>query len=75
MAGRIGRSVYAAREWALLRLAKLRAENWRCDAVTRIIAREVLHLVPLHAGGPALPGIDGTRVLCQRVPLWGSSDR
>ena len=64
MAGRIGRSVYATREWARLRLAKLRATNWRCEHCGKY-AREVHHLVPLHAGGPALPSLDGLRVLCR----------
>ena len=43
MAGRLGRSVYATREWALLRLAKLRATNWRCEQCGKY-AREVHHL-------------------------------
>ena len=63
MAGRIGREVYRTREWALLRLAKLRSTNWRCEQCGKY-AREVHHLVPLHAGGPALPPLDGLRVLC-----------
>ena len=54
MAGRIGREVYRTREWALLRLAKLRSTNWRCEQCGKY-AREVHHLVPLHAGGPGLP--------------------
>ena len=64
MAGRIGREVYRTREWALLRLAKLRSTNWRCEQCGKY-AREVHHLVPLHAGGPALPPLDGLRVLCR----------
>ena len=63
MAGRVGREVYATREWALLRLSKLRAENWRCEQCGKY-AREVHHRVPLHAGGPAFPPHDGLRVLC-----------
>ena len=64
MAGRIGREVYATREWALLRLEKLRATNWRCEQCGKY-SKQVHHLVPLHAGGPALPPLDGLRVLCQ----------
>ena len=63
MAGRRGREVYATREWAHLRLAKLRAANWRCERCGAY-AREVHHVVPLHAGGPALPPLDGLQVLC-----------
>ena len=63
MAGRLGRDVYATREWVRLRLEKLRAENWRCEQCGAY-AREVHHRVPLHAGGPAFPPLDGLRVLC-----------
>ena len=63
MAGRLGREVYATREWALLRLAKLREMNYRCEQCGTY-AREVHHVVPLHAGGPVLPELDGLRVLC-----------
>ena len=63
MSGRLGREVYATLEWALLRISKLRAENWRCEQCGKY-AREVHHIVPLHAGGPALPPLDGLRVLC-----------
>ena len=61
----------ATREWALLRLAKLRSTNWRCEQCGKY-AREVHHRVPLHAGGPALPGLDGLRSSVPRVPLWGA---
>ena len=64
MAGRIGREVYRTRAWGLLRLEKLRSTNWRCAECGKY-AREVHHLVPLHAGGPAFPPLDGLRVLCK----------
>ena len=63
MSGRLGREVYATREWARQRLEKLRAENWRCEQCGQY-AREVHHRVPLHVGGPAFPPLDGLRVLC-----------
>ena len=63
MAGRVGREVYATRAWALLRLTKLRATNWRCEQCGKY-SKQVHHSVPLHAGGPALPPLDGLRVLC-----------
>ena len=64
MAGRIGREVYATREWGLLRAAKLRATNWRCEQCGKY-AKQVHHVVPLWAGGPAFPPLDGLRVLCR----------
>ena len=64
MAGRIGREVYRTLAWALLRLAKLRSTNWRCEKCGKY-AKWVHHVVPLHAGGPAFPPLLGLLVLCQ----------
>ena len=63
MAGRLGREVYATREWSLLRMEKLRSTNWRCEQCGKY-AKQAHHVVPLHAGGPALPPLSGLRVLC-----------
>ena len=63
-AGRRGRSVYYTAAWQSLRREALRRAGWRC-AICGGYGREVHHLVPLHAGGDLLPGLDGVRVLCR----------
>ena len=70
MATRFSKAIYADPRWQSLRAEKLRAENWRCEQCGKY-AREVHHLVPLHAGGPAFPPLDGLRVLC-RVCHYGA---
>ena len=63
MATAFSKAVYNDPRWLLLRQVKLIEANWRCETCGAY-AREVHHRIPLHAGGPAFPPLDGLRVLC-----------
>ena len=64
MAGRRGRAIYYTPEWDALRTAARQRAGWRCERCGGY-GREVHHRIPLHAGGPALPDLDGVVVLCR----------
>ena len=63
MATAFSKAIYHDPRWLALRLAKLIAENWRCQ-ICGHWANQVHHVVPLHADGPEFPPLDGLRVLC-----------
>ena len=65
MAGMRGKSVYATEAWKRLRLAALRAANWRCVRCHRY-GNEAHHKIPLASGGPALPDLSGIEILCRQ---------
>ena len=70
MAGWRGERIYRLREWKRLRHAALQRAGWRCEerlddgSRCRRWGGEVHHVVPLVAGGAALPGLDGVVALC-----------
>ena len=73
MAGRRGRSVYYTAAWQSLRREALRRAGWRC-AICGGYGREVHHLVPLHAGGDLLTGLDCVPRPVPRVPQGPTRD-
>ena len=69
MSGRRGERTYRLKAWKQLAAAARARAGYRCEAEVdgarcRRWAREVHHVVPLDEGGPAVPGLDGVRVLC-----------
>ena len=69
MAGRVGARVYRSTAWKLLASAARQRAGYRCEELVNgsrchAWANECHHVVPLDEGGPAVPGLDGVRVLC-----------
>ena len=73
MSGHRGRKVYAARRWKVLRLAKLRDVDYRCEECGRW-TNEVHHRVPLVDGGPAFPPLSGLVALCEECHMDAHRD-
>ena len=63
------RRFYSSRSWRSARFAALQRGGWLCAECKRegftVAAAIVHHVDPLHKGGAAFPGPDGTRLLCR----------
>ena len=65
MAGQLGKAIYRTSAWQTLR-AKAKAAAGGLCADCGGYGFECHHLVPIHMGGPPIPGLDGVVWLCRR---------